>query len=264
MEQSHWSDKTWIEEDKLFQPKRRVDNKISWQRPHLIGGFRSRKMKRRVEYHSLNECFFYYYLELDKSTIRYYVQPIEVSIPVISAVESNKSWKHVPDVLVFRNGSKPLLYQIKESPEDVGGSFNQCNKRCELLASNLGWNYDVIYPKNLPDIVLRNINYLHGNLRERRHYTEDLINDVLFKLRFDQPITVGELARSFYPKHHPNDVKPLIYHLIAVGKIEVNVFEEVGSHSLIRISSDTNGHPIGRLLFGEGKTKYENESALKQ
>jgi len=263
MKQSQWSDKSWIEEDKLFQPKRRVDNKISWQRPHIIGGFRSRKMKRRVEYHSLNECFFYYYLELDVSTIRYYVQPIEVSIPVLSTVENNKSWKHVPDVLVFRNGSKPLLYQIKESPEDVGGSFNQCNKRCELFASNQGWNYDVIYPKNLPSMVLRNINYLHGYLRERRYYKKDLINDILFKLRFDQPITVGELARSFFPRYHPNDVIPLIFHLIAVGKIEVNVFEEIASHSLIRITFDTKGHPIGRLLFGEGKTDYENESALK-
>lgn len=221
-------------------------------------------MKRRVEYHSLNECFFYYYLELDVSTIRYYVQPIEVSIPVLSTVENNKSWKHVPDVLVFRNGSKPFLFQIKESPEDVGGNFNQCNKRCELFASNQGWNYDVIYPKNLPDMVLRNLNYLHGYLRERRYYKKELINDALFKIRFNQPITVGELARSFYPLYHPNDVIPLIFHLIAVGKIEVNIFEEVTSHSSIRISSDTNGHPIARFLFGEGKAKYENQSALKQ
>lgn len=262
MRQYQWSNKNWAEEDKLFHPKRRVDNKISWQKPHIIGSFRSHKMNRTVEYHSLNECFFYYYLELDASTIRYYVQPVEVSIPVLSMDENKKSWKHVPDVLVFRNGSKPLLYQIKESPEDVGRSFEQCNKRCELMALEQGWAYTVIYPKTLPETVLNNMNYLHGFLRKRRYY-QHLMNDVLFKIKYDQPISIGDLAKSFYPRYHPNDVKPLIFHLIAEGKIETDIFLTITSSSLVRISSDTAGHPIGNLLFGEGETKHEDELAIK-
>ncbi|PPA83585.1 hypothetical protein C4A75_14665 [Brevibacillus laterosporus] len=78
----NWNNKNWEEEDKLFYPKRKVDNKIGWYRPHIIGSFHSNKMEKIIEYHSLNK----------------------------------KYWNHVPDVLVFRENSAPLLYQIKESP----------------------------------------------------------------------------------------------------------------------------------------------------
>ncbi|MBG9798009.1 hypothetical protein O0555_14365 [Brevibacillus laterosporus] len=113
----NWNNKNWEEEDKLFYPKRKVDNKIGWYRPHIIGSFHSNKMEKIIEYHSLNESIFYFLLELDKSTIRYYVRPIEIKIPYINQKGNKKYWNHVPDGLVFRENSAPLLYQIKESPE---------------------------------------------------------------------------------------------------------------------------------------------------
>ncbi|MGF9645011.1 hypothetical protein AAIH69_18590 [Paenibacillus sp. MABNS29] len=119
MESLMWNNKNWLQEDQEFSPKRRVDNKISWQRPHIIGSFHSRKMKRTVECHSLNECLFYYFLEVDVSTLYYYVQPVEVPIPYKTKKLEKKFWLHVPDVLVFRNGYPPLLYQIKEAPDVV-------------------------------------------------------------------------------------------------------------------------------------------------
>lgn len=58
----NWNNKNWEEEDKLFYPKRKVDNKISWHRPHIIGSFYSNKMEKIIEYHSLNECIFYFFI----------------------------------------------------------------------------------------------------------------------------------------------------------------------------------------------------------
>jgi hypothetical protein len=252
VKQYEWSNQDWTEADKLFYPKRRVDNKISWIRPHIIGGFKSRRMNRTVEYHSLNECFFYYYLEQNKEIMRYYVQPVEVPIPVIKKTGEKKAWNHVPDVLFFENFSKPILTQIKESPDDVGESFEQCNKRCELMALEKGWKYEVIYPKSLPDIALSNIDYFHGFLRERSYYRQ-LKNDVLFKVRFDQPISRGQLAKSFCSKYHPNEVKPLISYLIAKGELVVNMFERMTDNSMIRAANETDGHFIGNLLYGKGR-----------
>jgi hypothetical protein len=56
---------------------------------------------------------------MDVSTLYYYVQPVEVPIPYKTKKLEKKFWLHVPDVLVFRNGYPPLLYQIKEAPDVV-------------------------------------------------------------------------------------------------------------------------------------------------
>lgn len=91
--------------------------------------------------------FFYYFLEVDALTLRYYVQPIEVKIPLKKLNSQRQFWIHVPDVLVFRNDYKPLLYQIKEEPGDLGERFRQCNDYCERYGAQKGWEYDVIHPK---------------------------------------------------------------------------------------------------------------------
>ncbi|OPH56194.1 hypothetical protein BC351_28925 [Paenibacillus ferrarius] len=248
--QHQYLNKNWIEEDKQFYPKRRVDNKISWQKPHIIGSFYSHKMKRTVQYHSLNECYFYYYLELDHETIRYYVQPVEVPIPILSKIGDKKFWQHVPDVLVFRNGSKPLLYQIKEAPGDLGEKFLRCNQRCELMAKEQNWQYDVIYPKRIPEVVLENITYLHGYLRHRKYY-EYLIDDAIFKVKLGQPMLVNELAQSFYPAFNQSEARPLTFHLLAKGLIHTNILEKITGDSVIHIPANSNANLLDKRFFGK-------------
>jgi hypothetical protein len=104
-----WTNCKWEQEDELYYPKLRVDNKISWQRPHIIGTFRSVKLKKDVEFHSLGERLFYYFLEIDTAVVRYYVQPIEIQMQSLNFEGQTRQWKHIPDVLVYRQGYKPLL-----------------------------------------------------------------------------------------------------------------------------------------------------------
>lgn len=72
-----WSAKRdWSKEDILYCRKRKVSNKGSRIHEHLIGSLYSYKMNRGVQYESFwGECLFYYLLELDPQTIRYYEQP---------------------------------------------------------------------------------------------------------------------------------------------------------------------------------------------
>lgn len=223
-----WLGKTWIEEDRLYVPKRRVDNKISWQRPHIIGEFFSNKMNRRVEYHSLNECLFYYLLELDRQVIRYYVQPIEVEIPVLEIKPRRKKWIHVPDCLVFREGSRPMLFQIKESPNELSNSFLRCNHRCELLANQNGWEYAVVYPKQIPQIVLSNVQTLSGYLKPRKG-VDFWKEQIALKVKFAENTTIDALAESFAVNIHPLIIKPFIYHMVATGAFSFNIFEPLSS-----------------------------------
>ncbi|QYK66423.1 hypothetical protein KAI36_01566 [Paenibacillus sp. S02] len=83
---------------------------------------------------------FYYFLELDPQTIRYYPQPINIQLQLINKDFVKVKKEHVPDVLVFREGKMPHLY-----------------KACTDYCNDKGWKYSVIYPKTLSSIVKRNL-----------------------------------------------------------------------------------------------------------
>ncbi|NQX62209.1 hypothetical protein [Paenibacillus qinlingensis] len=204
-----WSKKDWEIEDSLFEAKRRVDNKISWQHPHIIGTFPSVKMERDVEFHSLNERLFYYLLELDTEVTRYYVQPIEVEMEYLDSEGQKKVWHHVPDVLVFRQGVEPQLFQIKDLSAEQTKTFLLCNKKCEMYAAQMEWSYKVIYPKQMPEKIQSNINFLVGFLKKRKSFSK-WIDLVLNKMESLQECKIILLAKSFQSHVDYHAILPLI------------------------------------------------------
>lgn len=243
----NWRRKSWDKEDVEFAPKRKVDNKDSKQRPHVIGAFHSHKMDVVAEYESLTEWAFYSLLELDQDTVRYYVQPVRIHVPYTDDFGNLKSWVHVPDVLVFREGAIPHLYQTKDSPDDTNEKLKIIDKACEKFAASRGWNYTVIYPKSLPKVVSRNIDLLAGFTKTRKWF-DSYSPLVISKLRFLGESSITELSQSFIPQYDPLLVLPVIYHLVATGSLWVNVNEPITEYSMVRISSDTD-----RLLLQIGK-----------
>lgn len=235
----HWMGKSWEKEDDEFAPKRKVDNKDSKQRPHVIGAFQSHKMNIVAEYESLTEWAFYSLLELDVDTIRYYVQPVRIHVPYRDDFGNLKSWVHVPDVLVFREGSVPHLYQTKNSPDGSNEKLKIIDKACERYASSRGWDYSVIYPKSLPKIVSRNIDLLAGFTKTRKWF-DSYSPQVISKIRFLGQASIMELSQSFIPHYDPLLVLPVIYHLVAKGYLWVNVNEPINEYSMVRISSETD------------------------
>lgn len=235
MKDMDWTSKSWNEEDEQFSPKRKVDNKLSWIIHHLIGSFHSVKMDRTVMYESLGECLFYFYLELDHSVMRYYDQPVEVKFRSLKKDGDIKEWVHVPDVLVFRNGSTPFLYQIKENPSNTP-KHELINRRCIGYANEKGWVYKVIYPKQIPKTILRNIKFLHASLKNRKWFDE-WIPIVVMRLKYLRTITILDLAKSFSPEISPLFVLPVIYHLIAKGVFTTNIYQEIDEYSEISVGS---------------------------
>ncbi|MEK5282577.1 MULTISPECIES: TnsA endonuclease N-terminal domain-containing protein [Paenibacillus] len=235
-----WTQNNWVLEDQLYYPKRRIDNKISWQRPHIIGSIISTKMEERdVEYHSLNERLFYYLLELDPGVIRYYVQPVEIAIKHLDSEGQEKSWMHVPDTLVFRQNQIPLLVQIKESPDEQTKTFLRCNRACSLHAEREGWKYVVIYPKTLPDKVLINLKFL-SQFRKSREYYKQWIDQVMNKAGYLEGASIIELALSFSGLTDFRIILPMIYHLIANGKLGTNILEKVSEQSTFSVGNVMN------------------------
>lgn len=135
----YWDDRIWITEDSLYAPKRQVNNH-SREYKNIIGRFHSEKMMRAVEYESLAERLYYFYLELDPATVRYYVQPIEILVSK-NDYPIDSDFYHVPDVLVFRNGYPPLLVQVKHRRGETSLEFEMKNHACVDFSKKQGWTY---------------------------------------------------------------------------------------------------------------------------
>lgn len=226
-----WNNKSWSYEDEIYKPKRKTHNKGSHFFHHNSGSLYSHKMKREIGYESFwGEYLFYYYLELDPYTVRYYPQPVEIEIP-----RFQKSWLHIPDVLIFRNGCNPILCQIKGG-DAIVNQKEEIRLACESYALDREWSYLIIQPKMLPEVLKSNVLTLSGFLRTRGYYTS-LEAEAIQKLRCLGEAKIIDLARSFIPKTDYRLILPLIFHLIARGRIKTNIYSEINEKSTVALGS---------------------------
>lgn len=230
-----WLHKTWTEEDVAYAPKRQVHNRASWLKPHNIGSFYSVKNGRDVAYESKNECLFYFLLELDPKTVRYYPQPLEIPMSGRNQHGRFNTWSHFPDVLVFRQGNPPSLFEVKESPELLSKGFVYTKARCIQFAEERGWRYNVIYPKQIPNEIIYNLNFLVGYLKKRIGF-DRWISEVVDRLQYMQPCSIEELSETFRSKVNPLFIVPVIYHLIVTGKFSVNLNRKIDQFSEVSIA----------------------------
>ncbi len=233
----NWLNKTWDEEDVAYAPKRQVHNRASWLRPHEIGSFPSFKNGgREVAYESGNERLFYYLLELDPRTVRYYPQPLEISMSGRDKSGRLNTWPHYPDVLVFRQGNVPSLFEMKESPEQLPEGFERTKARCMRFAEDHGWRYTVVYPKQMPKEIIFNLNFLITYLKKRVGF-DKWIPAVLDRLKYMQPCPIDELSETFRAVTNPLFITPVTYHLIAKGNLSVDVNQKINQFSQVSIAS---------------------------
>lgn len=226
------SKKNWDKEDKLYSPKRTVNNKGSRTFEHIIGSLPSKKMDRHIPYESLwGEALFYYILELDRQVVRYYPQPVEVPTTSVNKDLIIRKTAHVPDTLIFRQGSVPLLFQVKggdtfieQSPHIYSACIEYCRER--------KWRYSIVRPKTLPKVVKDNILFIM-HYRNPRPGFNMWIPEVLKKSEFFNNPTIIYLAKSFMSKADYRDILPVIYHLIFLGKLKVNICEPLNEHSVV-------------------------------
>ena len=247
------NDFLWKEYDLKFKPKRKVNNKSSNALPHIIGTFYSNKMNRSIEYESINEFILYSILELDRNTFRYYVQPLEIEIKYNDKNGIEKKWIHVPDVLVFRADMKPILYQVKDPQSKIADKTKIINRKCYKYAEKNDWNYGVIYPKLLLTELISNIRFLIGFSKERKGFV-NFISSIIERLTNIRETTINELLDSFSDELDTLILLPIIYHLIAVGRIFINIESPISEFSEISLYGE-----IDYFSYLKVVTNYENK-----
>jgi hypothetical protein len=66
---------------------------------------------------------------MDPFVVRYYEQPVDVPICEINDACDLSEWMHVPDVLTFRQGYKPFLFQVKGGDESEKRDYSVKRKK---------------------------------------------------------------------------------------------------------------------------------------
>ncbi|KJD44174.1 hypothetical protein [Paenibacillus terrae] len=143
--------RSWLHEDELYSPKRKVSNKGSRKYTHIIGSFPSIKMNRHIGYESLwGECLFYYFLELDPMTIRYYPQPIDIQLQLINKDVVKVKKEHVPEDINFYNR------QLNFFSENIVQKIFVLNQLIKIYEKNrepkIKWCSETYYSKQHEDI----------------------------------------------------------------------------------------------------------------
>lgn len=234
-----WSDKgSWEMEDQEYRAKRKANNKNSFYHRHMFGVYQGYKMQRGMRYESNNEKLFFFLLDLAPEVIRFYEQPVEIPVRFLSERGVIKESIHVPDVLVFRENHVPWLIQIKEPDpkllEDI--SFLKLQEICKDFARSKGWEYSVLYPKNIPIHLQKNIKFL-VNFLHLDNIPVDLVNRIQSFLHYRRSTSILELSEFYQPDYQPYQAKPVIFHMIAKSILSTDLSVPITSMSVVTINN---------------------------
>ncbi|ART78114.1 hypothetical protein B4U37_19640 [Sutcliffiella horikoshii] len=219
---------------KNFQPVRKVNNKSSKLYPHSKGSFFSFKMNKEIEYESLSECYFFFFLDLNPKVKKYFPQPMKINIPVKNHEQDFSVWEHVPDVLVYWTSldKKPTIYQIKYEIDQNDSKQKIANKYCEKYAQKNNYEYRVIEIISVDKTVMKNLKFLHSHLKERSYFKE-IIPSILELFAKHTSLTVEEVCEKLNHKYRDLFILPTVYYLLANNLLGTNINVELGLHSVL-------------------------------
>src|SRR5690606_28278883 len=134
-------------------------------------------------------------------------------------------------------GYRPHLYQIKsegykETQKDIA-----INKACKGYAKRRNWNYSIVKPKEgISQVIISNVLLLTNYLKPRKNY-EKYIPEILYKMKYLINISVIELAKSFSSKVDFRFVLPVVYHLIATGRLNTDLNQPIDHNSVVQLGN---------------------------
>jgi hypothetical protein len=225
--------------------KRKVDNKGSEKRPHIISAFYSNKMQEIVRFESLRENIIGKIVELSTIVDEFYTQPVEVPIMVYNSPGDLTQWMHTPDLLVYCKGLRPYLYQIKAEGQQASKrpekKIEHINRACLDYARKNGWEYKVIYPYELNATLRKNIDLLFSFRYSSNEKVSDINKAVL---NASGELSIESLVKECQSAAEklnvlPN-VLPVIYYELAIGNLYADLLKPITLSSMIRLKQESD------------------------
>jgi len=125
---------------------------------------------------------------------------------------------------------------------------------CESYSQKQSWNYAVIYPKSMPKAVQKNLRFLIGCRQQRKGYNRwiSLLTSQLAELG---SASVQELTMLFQKEIDPAILRPVVYHLIAIGVFSVDLNIELNQESQLDFC-DSKATTINHFTIEGGPIEF--------
>lgn len=149
--------------------------------------------------------------------------------------ENDQIYPYTPDFLVYyRDGSKPMLVEVKPGEEwrKHWRKWSVKWKIARRYAREQGWTFRIYDEGRIRNQTLVNINFLQRY--DRTMVSEDHVLPIIESVKHAGRISVGRLLEQ--SSESVLMMRPLIWHLVAVRRMECDMAEPLGDHTIIWIT----------------------------
>ncbi len=202
----------------------------------VTGYFASIKNGRNVAYESLLERDFFLLLEFDQSVSSYEEQPLRLSYRY-----GNKDVPYTPDALVQYKAEAlpPCIFEIKYSDE-IKEKKVFLREKFEQIEDYL-WSNDMEFKLftelDIRTQFLENAKMIYRFASINDMYYDERINRIGEILKADEMISIAECMNRLSPNRYDQAIHlPYLWHLIFIGKVNINMDAKITNDSLIGIT----------------------------
>lgn len=186
---------------------------------HIPGLFWVSQLDEHVWYESRLEMFILKQLDFTKKIIDILPQPFALHYR-----EGDKLRLHIPDFLVWLEGNRRLLINVKPKTQLWKPLSLRSFKACVELSTTLGWDYATLSEPE--PIFLANLNWLAGYRRIPENFST-FASVIVEKATLRQ--TVQQLLADLGPQAL---VRPVLFHLMWLRHLDFD------THQLLSNSSE--------------------------
>lgn len=196
-----------------------------------VSGFYVFRGSEQIAYESTLERDFIILMEHDLRVEEIIAQPCQL----LFSGSSGQEYPYTPDFLVyFRGGEKPMLVEVKPADEwkKYWRKWSVKWKVARRYAKDQGWIFKIYDEGHIRNQTLSNIIFLQRF--DRMMVNEDLASLIIEGVRKTGQISVEQLLGQM--SENILLMTPLIWHFVAVRRIECDMTKPLGDHTLLWIS----------------------------
>jgi hypothetical protein len=196
-----------------------------------VSGIFAFRSSESIPFESTLERDFLIRTEFNPSVSKIVAQPTR--IPFVSS--NGRTYTYTPDFLVYCDGQKTLLVEVKPKEElDTKWSLLKPKfKYAHRYAKERGWLFNIYHENRIRDEKLKNIQFLQQRFK-RLDFDLDLVNLFISFLDKSERMTICDARTIFNGEdfHKPIDDKHIL-HLLSVRTFECDMNHPIDENTII-------------------------------
>lgn len=183
------------------------------------------KADGQAMFESTLERDFISLLEFDKHISRFEVQPVKITW--LNYEDKRRSY--TPDVLAFRQGEKPTLYEVKYR-SDLKVNWDKLQPKFRMAikyAKENQWRFKIVTEKEIRTPYLESVKFLLPFIRQGASEEADMALLVGNLKKLGRATPTGLLEKIYSDPWNQARLLPTLWYLIGTGQIGMNLNQKI-------------------------------------